>query len=67
MLEKELKTTITLSTEELEKLVIKEYNISKDSVVFIEDITYSVPLGTFDTQEVFAGVKATITEKIKEQ
>lgn len=61
-----IKKEISLSIGDIKSLILRDLNIEeKEGVtVLIRDYTESIPIGVYDSEEVFAGIKVTISEEV---
>lgn len=61
-----IKKEIYLTIDDIKDLILRDLNIEEKEgvIVFIRDYTESVSISVYDSEEVFAGVKVTISEEV---
>ena len=61
-----IKKEISLSIDDIKDLILRDLNIEEKEgvIVFIRDYTESVSISVYDSEEVFAGIKVTISEEV---
>ena len=61
-----IKKEISLTIDDIKDLILRDLNIEEKEgvIVFIRDYTESVSISVYDSEEVFAGIKVTISEEV---
>ena len=61
-----IKKEIYLTIDDIKDLILRDLNIEEKEgvIVFIRDYTESVSISVYDSEEVFAGIKVTISEEV---
>lgn len=61
-----IKKEISLSIDDIKALILRDLNIEEKEgvIVNIRDYTESIPFDVYDSEEVFAGIKVTISEEV---
>ena len=64
-----IKKEISLTIDDIKTLILRDLNIEEKEgvIVTIRDYTESVPIAVYDSEEVFAGIKVTITEEVSKK
>ena len=61
-----IKKEISLTIDDIKDLILRDLNIEEKEgvIVIIRDCTESVSTSVYDGEEVFAGIKVTISEEV---
>ena len=61
-----IKKEIYLTIDDIKDLILRDLNIEEKEgvIVFIRDYTESVSISVYDSEEVFAGIKISISEEV---
>ena len=61
-----IKKEISLSIDDIKDLILRDLNIEEKEgvIVIIRDYTEPVSTSVYDSEEVFAGIKVTISEEV---
>ena len=61
-----IKKEISLTIDDIKDLILKNLNIEEKEgvIVIIRDYTESVSISVYDSEEVFAGIKISISEEV---
>ena len=61
-----IKKEISLTIDDIKDLILKNLNIEEKEgvIVNIRDYAESVSISVYDSEEVFAGIKVTISEEV---
>ena len=64
-----IKKEISLTIDDIKDLILRDLNIEEKEgvIVIIRDYTESVSTSVYDSEEVFAGIKVTISEEVSKQ
>ena len=64
-----IKKEISLTIDDIKDLILRDLNIEEKEgvVVIIRDYTEPVSTSVYDSEEVFAGIKVTISEEVSKQ
>ena len=64
-----IKKEISLTIDDIKDLILRDLNIEEKEgvIVIIRDYTESVSISVYDSEEVFAGVKVTISEEVSKK
>ena len=66
IIKEKIKKEIYLSIDDIKDLILRGLNIEEKEgvIVIIRDYTESVSTAVYDSEEVFAGIKVTISEEV---
>ena len=64
-----IKKEISLTIDDIKDLILRDLNIEEKEgvIVIIRDYMESVSTSVYDSEEVFAGIKVTISEEVSKQ
>ena len=64
-----IKKEISLTIDDIKDLILRDLNIEEKEgvIVIIRDYTESVPIAVYDSEEVFAGIKISISEEVSKE
>ena len=64
-----IKKEISLTIDDIKDLILKDLNIEEKEgvIVIIRDYTGFVSTSVYDSEEVFAGIKVTISEEVSKE